>query len=319
MKNSVLLNFALFLALISTSLCAYSVSAHNLSSTRIGVPDHFIAVNGASYTLAMKKDSSWTLRVRIVQDASCYGIGDGILEAWVEGKTDRYTFKWNTNEAGDGPIAYHLTPGKYVVSAKDSKGRTQRAEVILKPKRTIDFQVTLLEDASYVQGKGGTAIVELINPGKGEHKIHWHTLPQSNGLIAENLAPGIHHVTVQDSEGCEATNAITLIDLSNTGNLQGQRNNPYPLTKATLMRNNLVNLQVYPNPSRGEFYLEAPAYFQDITSVNMTDMDGKVVYSANTLKDRVHQLSASSLPGGTYLVRIENALGQSIMERVVIE
>lgn len=71
------------------------------------------------------------------------------------------------------------------------------------------------------------------------------------------------------------------------------------------------NLQVFPNPSSGEFDIIVPASGEQQLIAEVTDLHGRIVFSSNreNVPDGIYhlKLSETDLPHpGTYLIRISN-------------
>jgi len=80
------------------------------------------------------------------------------------------------------------------------------------------------------------------------------------------------------------------------------------------------HIRLYPNPTPGQFILLLPSQDQKIqsrTSITITDLMGRVMYSSTMAKRKV-QLNLSSQAAGTYLVRVQTA-DEVVVKRVVVQ
>jgi len=77
-------------------------------------------------------------------------------------------------------------------------------------------------------------------------------------------------------------------------------------------------LQVYPNPSTGKFFLEYDT--QDLYEVEILNMEGRVVYSTNSsfLNSNRNEIDLASLSTGVYLVRVISPM-HSQYKKIVIQ
>lgn len=77
----------------------------------------------------------------------------------------------------------------------------------------------------------------------------------------------------------------------------------------------LVDISVYPNPSKGNFAIEASA---EMVSTFITDLSGKLVYSAN-LTGRSAAITTNELATGTYFlsIRFADGMNQTVRLEVV--
>jgi len=75
------------------------------------------------------------------------------------------------------------------------------------------------------------------------------------------------------------------------------------------------SFQMGPNPTSGNTYLEIPGV-KSIQHISVMDAVGREVYSTNRFANSRVELPLAHLPGGLYLVRIENAY-QSITRKLI--
>jgi hypothetical protein len=75
-----------------------------------------------------------------------------------------------------------------------------------------------------------------------------------------------------------------------------------------LNENNLVGLNVYPNPSNGVFNIEMPQNIGNV-SLEVFDVSGRIVLSEVLVKP---QFDLSSFPAGIYIYRLGMTNGNSI-------
>ncbi len=151
----------------------------------------------------------------IVQNISCAGLTDGVLEAEVSGGTAPFDYAW----AGPGgftsatAVIDSLPAGEYALSVTDASGCTAEgvAELISPQLLTLTIeaqQPECLEDNGML-----TAIVE----GGTVEDDYSYTWVNSSGTtvgtdaVLAGIGPGTYGVTVTDDNGCEASQSIQLL------------------------------------------------------------------------------------------------------------
>ena len=102
-----------------------------------------------------------------------------------------------------------------------------------------------------------------------------------------------YSVTVTDTNGCSNTDAIIVTYSSCTG----IEKNADQLSK----------LEIYPNPSNGNFTLNLGLISSD-TELNILDMNGKLIYSEVIAKNTspIKQVNIEKLPAGIYMLTIRS-------------
>ncbi len=175
-----------------------------------------------------------------------------------------------------------LPAGSYVVTATDSIGciATDTA-VVHQPANKLTLQVNYYSPAN---GHKGEAIATATGGTPGYH-FDW--LPGSASTdTLKNPAPGLYTATVMDSNGCSATDSLTVPTA--TGIQQAQLQ---------------THVSIYPNPSTGSFYIETP----EAGEFRIYNMLGNMVQwqTAPAGKTQI----ASALAKGTYLLEVISANG----------
>ncbi|MDB4656168.1 HYR domain-containing protein, partial [Flavobacteriales bacterium] len=139
-----------------------------------------------------------------VDNVSCNGLGNGVVELTVTGGTPDYTFAWDNGATTED--LYNVGPGSYNVLVTDENGCTTTAfaevtELDTLGASSIDIQVSCNE------GNNGSINLEPTG-GLGPYLYDW-----SNGATTQDisgLSAGTYSVTFADQNGCLFTYETTI-------------------------------------------------------------------------------------------------------------
>jgi hypothetical protein len=131
------------------------------------------------------------------------------------------------------------------------------------------------------------SIVANVTGGSAPYSYSWNTTPAQSSQTATNVGEGVYLVTVSDNAGCVTTASVT-ISLASVKNINFSK---------------LV--QVYPNPTNSDLFLNLSKELGNTVTVQITSVDGKVVYNANNLSTGViNKIEMSTLTNGLYFVKV---------------
>ncbi len=149
---------------------------------------------------------------------SCFGAGDGFIEATVSGGSGTYTFSW------EGPNGFtseqasltDLEPGSYVLTVTDENGciLSETAELTSPEPLTLGDNVSDYNGFAIQCDGGNNGFIELsLSGGVAPLSINW-TGP--NGFSAgtaglENLEAGLYDVIITDQNGCQISSSYNLL------------------------------------------------------------------------------------------------------------
>ena len=178
--------------------------------------------NGCMANLAITlTEPEFALDATIVSttDVACFGENTGSAQVLATGGSGSYSYSWNDAANQQTSIASNLAAGTYTVTITDNNGCTTPFTLdvtITEPAAALELTLTpsLFQDGTNVIcASDSTATIDLeITGGTGPYTILWD-LPANDTSSDEDLtdlAPGTYSVTVTDSNGCEATETITL-------------------------------------------------------------------------------------------------------------
>ena len=287
------------------------------------------AVSYPSLAPLQSIDSEWEIQLKELDHASCMGAEDGVAEISISGDISQYTIEWNTLPPQYGPRAHGLDPGTYEVSVIDEIGNVKQKSITITAERSIEAYVRVDSDATHPQSLDGAATVVLVRPGIGNHTFEWHTPTTQTTATATGLAKGMHLVTITDSEGCQITESVTIINQSPHGrSLSEESPHANPLVTPTSLRSTYSNqiespplpsdlLNVYPNPSEGIVYLETK--FSGTIQVQIRDLRGRAVFSTQAASAHYNEFNLGDVPRGIYILQVAHPVsGERVSKRLTI-
>ncbi|MBN4062425.1 T9SS type A sorting domain-containing protein, partial [Bacteroidales bacterium AH-315-I05] len=160
---------------------------------------------------------------------------------------------------------------------------------------------TVKTDEDSTGASNGTATATATG-GASPFTYVWNDANNQTTATATGLVSGPYIVTVTDGIGCVATSSIQIwitgIDDKN------------PLT----------SMAIYPNPNKGQFYIEFKNTVDDYF-INAINVLGQTVYSKEIAVNGsyIKQIDLTHLEAGTYFITVSNADGERRTERIVIE
>ena len=183
------------------------------------------------------------------------------------------------------------TDARYVVSIDDGCGGMLSD--------TARVQVSLGLSAEAISSNPGEASASASG-GLAPYAFAWDN--GSTGALLTGLSEGTYTVTVRDAAGCTDTAQVSVMitgmdDLAGTG---------------------LSQLQVYPNPTRGQVVVSAKLERADRLLVRLFSAQGQMLRSEQSTDGSVAKLrlDLSDLPAGVYLLAIEGTQG-TVYRRVI--
>ena len=146
----------------------------------------------------------------VVDDASCYKLGDGEIDLTVAGGTSPYNFQW-TNGANIVGIAEDLAnrkAGIYKVVVIDDHACTAiKIDTIGQP-TLLTSSINTLDVQCHSYNNGSIFLV--ANGGTSPYSYSWSNMATGDNLT--NLAPGTYDVTIIDNNGCESYNSAEVFE-----------------------------------------------------------------------------------------------------------
>jgi len=227
-----------------------------------------------------------------VNDAACFGICDGSIDATGISGTAPYTYLWDDPAAQSTSTAIGLCPGSYSVIVTDGTGGTSTAiATIIEP---LELTVSLFAVAPACDTCIDGWVSASVTGGTMPYAYLWNDSAAQTSSSATNLMNGTYSVTVTDANGCVvASDSVVVLGI------------------ATL--NKKLNISIYPNPTTGMIYIDPVN--RDV-QVEVLDLMGRLVLQTD-LSDK-GGVDLASLSDGTYYVRIKDEEAVLSTKKVVL-
>lgn len=143
-------------------------------------------------------------------DISCYGLSDGSADATTFGGTAPYSYNWS-NGSTTNAIS-NVTAGNYTVVIDDANGCqiSQSITLVNPPQLTSTIGVDTDYNGYDISCFGFSDASSTVVPsgGTGAYTYLWNNNQQS--ATASGLSAGLYSVSIQDANGCEIGNTITI-------------------------------------------------------------------------------------------------------------
>jgi len=139
-------------------------------------------------------------------ESTCLTSGDGEVSTLVSGGIIPYSFEWNTGDTSDK--IENLGAGTYIVTLTDGNGCIAVDSTIVTVSISIESNITgTMVDCGM---DNGTAAISVTSGGQPPYDFLWST--GSSAEFISGLGIGEYVVTITDSDGCQGTAGITLIN-----------------------------------------------------------------------------------------------------------
>lgn len=141
----------------------------------------------------------------VIDNANCFGLNDGAVDATVTGGTAPYTYSWSNGATTEDITA--VLAGNYVLTVTDFNGCTKVASFdISEPAAPINIE--LFTTDVLCNGDANGIIEADVTGGTQPYMYSW-----SNGESTEDieaLLAGVYTLTVTDDQGCVAFTGATI-------------------------------------------------------------------------------------------------------------
>jgi hypothetical protein len=228
-------------------------------------------------------------------NVDCNGDSTGIAALFGTGNVGPITVDWGTLDPSQLPA------GTFVYTVTDSIGCSIIDSVTI----TEGTAITLSATTTIETTPGNNGAIDLTigggTPSSGGYVIDWDNDGTGDNDDTEDLnsiVGGTYNVTVYDSLGCSNTLVVNV-----------------PTSVGMTEYENRFSVNVYPNPSSGQFYIEFKNG-KDVSFEILNLLGEKVINIDNP--DARTQVNIQNYPVGIYLVRIKDG-SQVITKRIAVK
>ncbi|MBN8701853.1 MAG: gliding motility-associated C-terminal domain-containing protein [Bacteroidetes bacterium] len=141
-----------------------------------------------------------------ITNASCFGLADGQATASLSSGIAPYTYSWSNAQTNSA--ATFLGIGTYSVVVSDAIGCSATGQVTITEPPQLQFSLQL-QQGVLCNGIPTGQITSQTSGGVGAYTYVWSVV-NNTGAAASNLNAGIYGATVQDGNGCIASDTIHL-------------------------------------------------------------------------------------------------------------
>lgn len=224
----------------------------------------------------------------------CFGDTDGEInvDVTLNGTATTSTYEWDDANTTTTQNLTGIGAGTYMITVTDDNGCTAQASATVSEPTVLSGTTTTTAETN-----GNDGSIDLTpSGGTAPYSYDW-TGP--NGFTSTDQSPtglegGAYEVTITDNNGCTFVLQVTV------DSFVGLESN------ASTMFN------VYPNPSNGSFTIESDS----AGSVEIMNMNGKIVYSATTESGKT-KLNVPGLARGVYMLRLTSGNSSQLKKMVI--
>jgi len=231
-----------------------------------------------------------------VANISCKGANNGALAAVPTGDMSSYTYLWSTGQSV--PEILSKPAGYYTVTITDNTGCKRVLAASLHDPDSIAVQ-----SIQYIAATDSTSGNIIINATAG-----FDTLSYSlDGINFQQFPTFVinqndnYTVYIKSKGGCTVQKIISPTSVDDIA--------PQ------------LSFALFPNPNMGNFNLQLELTEPNDVTIHITNLLGEICFSQNAnypVGNHTAVVSASTLPNGVYLVRLQTRSGQSSGKKMVI-
>ena len=147
--------------------------------------------------------------ISLIEPISCFGESDGILAVTNLNGQAPFNFIWNNGISGTQNS--NLSAGNYSVTMTDANNCLSVASITLDEPTAINAELAVEDPTCYGEDDGSITF-ENVTGGSGDYDFSLNVLTPYTGNLYYDLAGGTYEAIVIDSEGCEWSNEVVLLE-----------------------------------------------------------------------------------------------------------
>lgn len=234
-----------------------------------------------------------------VTDISCFGDCDASVVLNVSGGTPNYSYLWSNGSGLPGLL--NICAGTYTVTVTDFNGCAKVDSTVITGPSQITFTPTIVNTSCFSCNDGSISVT--VNGGTPPYDYLFTQLAITD-TVANNLTAGIYQFCVLDDNNCFICDSFVVTS-------------PIPVFNSNPLENKIV---IYPNPTKGLFYVKAQNETAELLNVVMTDLAGrKVQVQSSYVSNKVIAVDAVNLRKGIYMISVYNKTELISTGRIVID
>ena len=216
---------------------------------------------------------------------------------------DADTYRWYF---GDGdtshlasPVHFFKTQGTYTVTltVRDTTVNLIKtiSEDILVANNPV---INLGKDTSFCTNKS-----IILDAGSGFTSYKWGNSQTTKTITVSST--GTYSVEVTNSAGCSSNDSIRVF----VHDCQGISE-----------QNIYLNINIFPNPNNGMFYLKSYSEVYEPVCISITDISGRIVFKQKNillLKDELIQVKSGYLDSGIYMLSITSKSSETFRKLII--
>ena len=216
-------------------------------------------------------------------NATCFGECDGIATITSYGGRSPYSYDWGIANSNN------LCAGLYNVTTTDDNGCLKTNAIIINEPNPIILTISL---------NGNT-----IEATTGFNNYQWYDENNNsiNGATTDKFSPtsqGEYYVEIIDSNGCVSTSLSIFVVIN-------------------FMNENVIELNIFPNPTLGEFTIESTKKLNNITVLNSAGKRVIILDNNSTFEEQT-KIDLSPFTKGLYFIQIK-LNNQLINHRIILQ
>jgi len=216
-------------------------------------------------------------------NATCFGECDGIATITTYGGRSPYSYDWGIANSNN------LCAGLYNVTTTDDNGCLKTNAIIINEPNPIILTISL---------NGNT-----IEATTGFNNYQWYDENNNsiNGATTDKFSPtsqGEYYVEIIDSNGCVSTSLSIFVVIN-------------------FMNENVIELNIFPNPTLGEFTIESTKKLNNITVLNSAGKRVIILDNNSTFEEQT-KIDLSPFTKGLYFIQIK-LNNQLINHRIILQ
>jgi hypothetical protein len=236
-----------------------------------------------------------------ITNVTCNGLASGAIDITIT-QGNALSFWWDFNDIATEDLN-NLEAGTYRVKITNENGCTTFGSFTVNEPELLSATILTTQPDEII-----TANLDLVvNGGTPEYQFVWNNYATTEDQ--NDVEAGYYTVTITDANGCETTAGATIeenISVDTTTNNGGENNT------STLIENDQVEFQIYPNPANEFTNAQWNGKFNTLTIINA---QGQVVRQENI--ENLNNFQIQNLENGTYFIRLKNK-NQTLTNKLII-